>query len=173
MGGIEPSGELVPRGLEILLNGRLRNSDLFCGRVLQSLNLGGGEWEGWRLAAIQLAFVLGEGLLVSGKSLRPSECLGLAVSGGPTHHSSVACPSIRRLREEDVQVSVLEAIREGLWDYEPKDIEADQYSSTKAMPGTRAKLDILAMRAEQGLPLWHNEDRVEYDDGNDLPPDAG
>jgi hypothetical protein len=69
-----------------------------------------------------------------------------------------------------VQVSVLEAIREGMWDYEPDDVRADQYASTRAMPGTRAKLDVLAMRAEQGLPLWHDEDRVAYDDGKDRPP---
>lgn len=68
-----------------------------------------------------------------------------------------------------MQVSVLEAIREGIWDYEPKNVEADQYSATRAMPGTRAKLDVLAMRAEQGLPLWHDEDRLEYDDGKDRP----
>ena len=68
-----------------------------------------------------------------------------------------------------MQVSVLEAIREGMWDYEPKDIEAEEYAATRAMPGTRAKLDVLAMRAEQGLPLWHDEDRLEYDDGKDGP----
>lgn len=70
-----------------------------------------------------------------------------------------------------MQVSVLEAIREGIWDYEPQDVRADQYSATRAMPGTRAKLNVLAMRAEQGLPLWHDEDRVEYDDGKDHPPE--
>lgn len=68
------------------------------------------------------------------------------------------------------QVSVLEAIRDGMWDYEPESIRVDQYPSTRAMPGTRAKLDVLALRAEQGLPLWHNEDRMDYDDGKDLPP---
>lgn len=60
------------------------------------------------------------------------------------------------------QVSVLEAIRDGMWDYEPEDLHDEQYSATHAMPGTRAKLDVLARRAEQGLPLWHNEDRLEY-----------
>ncbi|WP_231943812.1 hypothetical protein [Aeoliella mucimassa] len=68
------------------------------------------------------------------------------------------------------QVSVLDAIREGMWDFEPQPLNADEYSATKAMPGTKAKLDVLAERAQRGLPLWHDEDRVEYDDGKDLPP---
>lgn len=72
--------------------------------------------------------------------------------------------------EPDRQVSVLEAIRDGMWDFEPENLELDQYDSTRAMPGSRAKLDVLAMRAAKGLPLWHEEDRLEYDDGEDLPP---
>ncbi|MGI9456932.1 MAG: hypothetical protein ACR2NU_10240 [Aeoliella sp.] len=66
-------------------------------------------------------------------------------------------------------MSVLEAIREGVWDYEPTNIQQDQFSSTRAMPGSRAKLDMLASRAAEGLPLWHEEDRLEYDDGKDAP----
>ncbi len=68
------------------------------------------------------------------------------------------------------QVSVLEAIRDGLWDFEPQNLGTNEYSATKAMPGSRAKIDVLAERAQMGLPLWHDEDRVEYDDGLDLPP---
>ena len=60
--------------------------------------------------------------------------------------------------------SVLEAIREGLWDYEPPLLRPADYSSTRAMPGTREKIDVLAQRAEMGLPLWHDHDRMEYDD---------
>ena len=52
-----------------------------------------------------------------------------------------------------MQVSVLEAIREGIWDYEPQDVRADQYSATRAMPGTRAQLDVLAMRAATGIAV--------------------
>jgi hypothetical protein len=68
-----------------------------------------------------------------------------------------------------VRISVLEAIREGIWDFEPSELGRSQFSSTKAMPGTREKLDVLALRAAQGLPLWHNDDRLEYDDGFDRP----
>lgn len=61
--------------------------------------------------------------------------------------------------------SVLEAIKQGIWDYEPAKVGEKQFSSTKAMPGTDEKLDVLAKRIEAGLPLWHGEDRMDYDDG--------
>jgi hypothetical protein len=68
-----------------------------------------------------------------------------------------------------VRISVLEAIREGIWDFEPSELGRGQFPATKAMPGTREKLDVLALRAAQGLPLWHSDDRLEYDDGVDRP----
>ena len=63
--------------------------------------------------------------------------------------------------------SVLEAIKMGLWDFEPPEVESSQYHSTEAMPGTKAKLSVLAQRVESGLPLWHPEDRDE------IPEDHG
>lgn len=62
--------------------------------------------------------------------------------------------------------SVLEAIREGIWDFEPEEQEQERYRSTPAMPGTDSKLEILAERLEKGLPLWHPEDRQTYDDSD-------
>jgi hypothetical protein len=63
--------------------------------------------------------------------------------------------------------NVLDAIREGDWFFEPEDIDPRRYQATRAIPGTREKLHILAERAEAGLPLWHESDRVDYED-----PDA-
>jgi len=63
--------------------------------------------------------------------------------------------------------SVLEAIKLGLWDFEPENTEENDYGHTKAMPGSDEKLDILAQRVSQGLPLWHPSDRRTYDD-NDI-----
>lgn len=63
--------------------------------------------------------------------------------------------------------SVLDAIKNGQWDYEPEGVEAENYNSTGALPGTDDKLSILAQRARQGLPLWHPDDRKTYDDGDD------
>ena len=54
--------------------------------------------------------------------------------------------------------SVLEAIRMGIWDYEPNDSAQESHEATLAMPGTQKKLDELARRVELGLPLWHPAD---------------
>ena len=60
--------------------------------------------------------------------------------------------------------SVLEAIQLGIWDFEPEDQEIGEYESTRALPGTHEKLDVLAERVRKGLPLWHPQDRRTYDD---------
>ena len=60
--------------------------------------------------------------------------------------------------------SVLDAIKMGIWDYEPDNVEEESFDSTHALPGTNQKLAVLAERLEQGLPLWHEEDRRSYDD---------
>ncbi len=64
--------------------------------------------------------------------------------------------------------SILEAIQEGNWDYEPSDQFSDEYDSTEAMPGSDDKLSILAQRVEEGLPLWHPSDRLTYDGTTEL-----
>lgn len=65
--------------------------------------------------------------------------------------------------------SVLEAIKLGLWDFEPKQqVESEQFRATGAMPGTTAKLDVLAERVRLGLPLWHPSDRQDYDDEDEV-----
>lgn len=60
--------------------------------------------------------------------------------------------------------SVLDAIRLGIWDYEPEKVESNRFDPTCALPGSTEKLDILAQRLATGLPLWHPEDRRSYDD---------
>ena len=64
----------------------------------------------------------------------------------------------------DVSKSVLEAIREGDWFYEPVDVAPSRYDATAAVPGSREKIDVLAARAQEGLPLWHVHDRPDYDE---------
>jgi hypothetical protein len=63
--------------------------------------------------------------------------------------------------------SVLEAIKLGLWDFEPNHVDETRFASTTAMPGTEEKLAILAQRVQKGLPLWHSKDRRGYDDEQD------
>ncbi len=60
--------------------------------------------------------------------------------------------------------SILEAIKQGNWDYEPDSTSDQEYDSTKALPGTDKKLEILADRIESGLPLWHPQDRLTLED---------
>ncbi len=63
--------------------------------------------------------------------------------------------------------SVLDAIRQGQWDFEPEDVSENQYDSTGALPGSPEKIKELAGRAEIGLPLWHPGDRRSYDDSEE------
>ena len=60
--------------------------------------------------------------------------------------------------------SVLEAIKLGEWNFEPSGESVATIEATKAMPGTVEKLDVLAERLRQGLPLWHPRDRISFDD---------
>lgn len=72
------------------------------------------------------------------------------------------------MHEQQRSTSVLEAIREGYWDFEPRETDQDDFDSTHALPGTDAKLKILARRVESGLPLWHPSDRMTYEDSENL-----
>ena len=68
-----------------------------------------------------------------------------------------------RMQEQN-STSILDAIRDGVWDYEPPEMDNKEFDATKAMPGSSEKLDILAERIESGVPLWHPKDRMCYDD---------
>lgn len=63
-----------------------------------------------------------------------------------------------------VTKSIIEAIQMGLWDYEPEEMETNQFDSTNALPGSDEKLDVLAQRVQSGQPLWHPSDRLTYED---------
>jgi hypothetical protein len=64
----------------------------------------------------------------------------------------------------NVPQSVLEAIKMGVWNYEPLYSPGASVCPTGALPGTQEKLDVLAERLRKGLPLWHPDDRLSYDD---------
>lgn len=61
-------------------------------------------------------------------------------------------------------ISVLDAVKMGLWDYEPPKVEEAGYQPTRALPGSDEKLAILAERLKKGLPLWHSSDSRNYAD---------
>lgn len=58
--------------------------------------------------------------------------------------------------------NVFEAILECGHDEDFLPAESDQFSSTDAPAGSRAKIDVLAERVLRGLPLWHPSDRSDY-----------
>lgn len=64
-------------------------------------------------------------------------------------------------------ISVIDAVKMGQWDFEPRQLEASQYKSTRAMPGSDEKLNVMAERLRRGLPLWHPSDRRCFDDRDD------
>jgi hypothetical protein len=39
---------------------------------------------------------------------------------------------------------------------------SDEFAPTNAPAGSAQKIDTLRNRVENGLPLWHDEDRVDY-----------
>ncbi len=59
--------------------------------------------------------------------------------------------------------SVLEAIKLGIWNFEPETVNHEQFEPTDAPPGSPEKISVLAQRLQQGLPLWHPRDRQGYD----------
>ncbi len=59
--------------------------------------------------------------------------------------------------------SVLDAIKMGIWDFEPREVAYSRFDAADAMPGTREKLGLLAERVELGLPLWHIDDRNDVE----------
>ena len=63
--------------------------------------------------------------------------------------------------------SVIDAIRQGIWDFEPDEKVGKEFECTDALPGSSKKLTVLAARLSQGKPLWHPEDRLTY--GDHLP----
>ncbi len=60
--------------------------------------------------------------------------------------------------------SILDAIKQGDWSFEPAGQQPVSLKATAALPGTTEKLDVLAERLAQGLPLWHPKDRSCYDE---------
>jgi len=60
--------------------------------------------------------------------------------------------------------TVLKAIQQGEWDFEPEPLQEEMYDSTAALPGSEEKVQEMAKRVLKGLPLWHSRDRKTFDD---------
>jgi hypothetical protein len=61
--------------------------------------------------------------------------------------------------------SIIDAIKQGDWAFEPMSREAAEEKATAALPGTTEKIDVLAKRLAEGEPLFHPRDRLVYDQG--------
>ena len=72
---------------------------------------------------------------------------------------------LTKIRDKEMIVaeSVLEAIRNGEWSYEPPAVDKKDYDATSALPGSQEKVGLMAARALNGLPLWHPDDRSIFD----------
>ena len=58
--------------------------------------------------------------------------------------------------------NVFEAISEFGHDEDFAPLQTDEFNSTEAPAGSQKKLQVLAERVKQGLPLWHDDDRSDY-----------
>ena len=58
--------------------------------------------------------------------------------------------------------NVFEAILECGHDEDFAPRETEDFCATESPAGSRAKLEMLARRVEEGLPLWHPSDRSDY-----------
>jgi hypothetical protein len=63
--------------------------------------------------------------------------------------------------------SLLDAIKSGIWNFEPAKVDAQHFPPTRALPGSEEKLAVLSERLQSGLPLWHPGDRLCHDESSD------
>ena len=65
--------------------------------------------------------------------------------------------------------SILEALKMGLWEFQPHTVDFSELEASDAMPGEREKLDILAEHLRRDLPIWHVGDRPDRNDPRRRP----
>lgn len=58
--------------------------------------------------------------------------------------------------------NVFEAILKYGHDEDFSPIVSEEFEATNAPAGSETKIEALRRRVEQGLPLWHEEDRADY-----------
>ena len=58
--------------------------------------------------------------------------------------------------------NVFEAILKYGHDEEFDPIVSEEFEATSAPAGSETKIEALRRRVEEGLPLWHEEDRADY-----------
>jgi hypothetical protein len=58
--------------------------------------------------------------------------------------------------------NVFDAILECGHDEDFTPAPSNDFNPTEAPAGSREKLEVLALRVQRGLPLWHPSDRCDY-----------
>ena len=58
--------------------------------------------------------------------------------------------------------NVFEAILKYGHDEDFVPVPSDDFEATGAPAGSEDKIEVLRRRVEQGLPLWHDNDRMDY-----------
>ena len=66
------------------------------------------------------------------------------------------------MSNNQVMRNVFEVIRDEGDDTNFVPVEGDDFIATDAPAGSQQKIDDLRRRLEQGVPLWHEEDRKDY-----------
>jgi hypothetical protein len=69
---------------------------------------------------------------------------------------------VHRLEGLPMMRNVFETILEIGHDEDFAPVETDQFVPTEAPAGSPEKLEVLAQRLREGLPLWHRNDRADY-----------
>ncbi len=62
-----------------------------------------------------------------------------------------------------MQNSILEAVKLGLWDFEPHSVDVAEFEASDETPGTREKLDVLASHVRQGMRDWYSDGRLNLE----------
>ena len=65
--------------------------------------------------------------------------------------------------EEFEHLTAATAPAHGILNWYPKPTDTEHYPPSTGMPGSEAKLADLERRVSRGLPLWHPEDRLDYE----------
>ena len=58
--------------------------------------------------------------------------------------------------------NVFQAITKFGHDEDFAPMETGEFEATEAPAGSLEKLEVMAARVQQGLPLWHHDDRPDY-----------
>jgi len=101
--------------------------------------------------------------LKGGRTTIPAQPMGSGLEGDKDVYS-----------QEFEHHTIVTATAHGIFDWQPKPLDPEDYPASMGMPGSDAKLAALERRVRKGQPLCHLKDRQSYDSlgevhRNDIP----